>query len=115
MKRLMFVVFVMLMVPLAAFAVGSNVGNNCTLNWTNPDPSTVDSHAVYGGQTPGARNALGNVGNVYTTTCTALGLANGQWYVVTRAVNAGGEAGDSNEFAFFLGPPAPNQNLTVGP
>lgn len=107
--------FILALITGSVTADGLNVGNNCTLTWDNPDRATVDSTQVRGGQNPGDRTLIADVGNVYTAMCANLGLADGQWYVVVRAVNAGGEAGDSNEVPFFLGPPAAHSGLIVGP
>ena len=111
MNRLLFLVF---MLPLAAWPMGPEFPNDCTLSWTSQQGAT--GYRLYWGNAPGERTQSADMGAALTARCSGVGMVpTAQYHVVVRAYNAAGTSGDSNEVPFvLLGPPLP-PTLTVGP
>ena len=72
---------------------GSVVGSSLTLSWTAPSTGGVPiAYIIQAGSGPGQSNLANfSTGNALTTY-SAIGLANGTYYVRVRAMNARGRA-----------------------
>ncbi len=116
MNRLFF--SLLLFLSASAFAASHEQVNDCPLAWDASPSVEVDGYRFYWGSTLGARDNNFDVGLVLTTTCSTLGIVDpGEYFIVVRAYNRGGESIDSNEpnFTFIvILPPAPAPNLRLG-
>jgi len=120
MKLFSVFIVVLLLLPLSSvtFATSHEQVNDCSLAWDASPSVDVDGYRFYWGPIPGARGNNHDVGLVLTTTCATLGIVDpGEYFLVARAYNRGGESIDSNEpnFTFIvILPPDPAQNLRLG-
>ena len=97
-------------------AEGQTVGPDCTFNWTAGTGPTPDGYKLYIGAISNDPNSLtADVGNVNTTTCSAINITTpGQYYARITAYNNVGESGFSNEVPFVLVTAVPGApSLTV--
>jgi len=107
-------------VMILIFAAVTMISSVCIadpkLVW-DPSSGEVSGYRIYYGLAPGSHPNSYDVGNVTEYPLTSLPLEEKQtYYFVTRAYNAAGESGDSNEVSWTvpdMTAPVPPQDVTV--
>ena len=104
MIRLLPVALALALLSLAdANADGVVVGPDCTITINPPTTGAdVEGYRLKYGTTPGARTLTVDLGLVTQATCSALGIPEGQIFMVGLAYNIVGEGAESVEFPFVL-------------
>lgn len=80
-------------------------GSTVALAWDPPAGACATSYLLQAGSASGLSNLANSP--VVGTALTAVGVANGTYYVRVIAINAVGQSGPSNEIVFTIGPVAP--------
>ncbi|MBW1716205.1 MAG: fibronectin type III domain-containing protein [Deltaproteobacteria bacterium] len=112
-RKVICVIFLMLAVILMTASVSIA---DPKLVW-DPSSGEVSGYRIYYGTAPGSHPNSHDVGNVTEYPLTSLPLEEKQtYYFVTRAYNAVGESGDSNEVSWTvpdMTAPLPPQQVSV--